>query len=196
MGMELRCRCGQVRGEVDLARAHARATCYCRDCQAFARFLGLPGLLDANGGTDVVAMTPDGVRITAGSGHIQCMSMSPRGLLRWYAACCRTPLANTSRGATLYYTGLVARCLAAGPGELDAALGPADRLAANTASATAPVKPARLRFMLGGLRIFGPVILARLRGRRAGAPFFDAQGRPVREPEVISREQRERLQRG
>lgn len=196
MDAELRCQCGQVRGQVDLARAHARAICYCRDCQAFARFVGQPGSLDANGGTDIVAMEPGGVRITAGLEHVACMSMSPRGLLRWYAACCRTPLANTSRDAKLYYTGVVSRCLDAGPGGLDAALGPADQLVANTASATGPVKPARLRFLLGGLRIFGPALFARLRGKRAGAPFFDAQGRPVREPEVISREQRIALQQG
>ena len=44
--------------------------------------------------------------------------------------------------------------------------------------------------------IFVPAILARLRGRRAAAPFFDAGGQPVREPQVVSREQREALQRG
>ena len=196
MRMELRCRCGQVRGEVDLARAHARAICYCRDCQAFARFLGQVDALDPEGGTGIVAMAPDGVRITAGDAQVACMSLSPRGLLRWYAACCRTPLANTSRDAKLYYTGLVAGCLDAAPGQLDAALGPADRLVANTSSGTSPVKAGRLRLLLGGLRIFGPAILARIRGRRAGAPFFDAQGRPVREPEVVSREQRSALQRG
>ncbi|WP_372013543.1 DUF6151 family protein [Pseudoxanthomonas sp. 10H] len=196
MLMPLRCRCGQVRGELDLAGAHARATCYCRDCQAFARFLGGDGLLDARGGTDVVASAPDAVRITAGIEQVACMSMSPRGLLRWYAACCRTPLANTSRDAKLYYTGLVAACLDAAPAAVDEALGPRDRIVANAGSATAPVESSMLRFLAGGVRIFGPVIGARLRGRRAGAPFFDAQGRPLREPEVVSRERRQALQRG
>jgi hypothetical protein len=31
-------------------RAYARLTCYCKDCRAFARFVGLPGVLDASGG--------------------------------------------------------------------------------------------------------------------------------------------------
>ena len=196
MTLELRCQCGQLQGRVDLARTQARAICYCRDCQAFARFLGQPGLLDAAGGTEILAMAPDGVHIDTGGEHLACMSMSPRGLLRWYAACCRTPLANTSRDPGLYYTGLVAACVHARPGELDAALGPADSLVANTGSATRPVKSAPLRFLVGGVRIFVPAILARLRGRRAAAPFFDAGGEPVREPQVVSREQREALQRG
>ena len=58
------------------------------------------------------------------------------------------------------------------------------------------MKSAPLRFLVGGVRIFLPAILARLRGRRAAAPFFDAAGQPVREPQVVSREQREALQRG
>jgi hypothetical protein len=195
MVMELTCRCGQVRGELDPARTYARATCYCRDCQAFARFLGQAGVLDSRGGTDIVAIAPDGLRITAGSEHLACMSMGPKGLLRWYAACCRTPLTNTSRDPRLYYTGMVS-CVAVVPAALDAALGPRDRVAVNTGSATAPVKSSPLRLLLCGLHIFGPVIASRLRGRRAGAPFFDGQGRPSREPEVISREQRDALRRG
>jgi hypothetical protein len=193
MKTTLRCRCGQVRGEVDLDRAYARATCYCRDCQAFARFLGRPGILDAAGGTDVVAMAPDAVRFTAGSGQVACMSMVPNGLLRWYAACCRTPLASLPRNPKVFYAGLVTACL--DMPAVDAALGPRDRIVVNTGSATAPVKPARLRFLLGGMRIFVPLAAARLRGRRIGAPFFDGQGHPVRAPEVVSREQRADLQR-
>jgi hypothetical protein len=195
MSMPLRCRCGQVRGELDLSRVYARATCYCRDCQAFARFLGGAGLLDPRGGTDVVAAAPDAIRIGAGAEQVVCMSMGPKGLLRWYAACCRTPLANTSRDPKLYYTGVVATWLDATPAEVDAALGPRDRIVANVASATAPVGSSPLGLLRVGLRVFGPVVAARLGGRRAGAPFFDQQGKPVREPEVISREERQRLQR-
>ena len=63
MKMPLRCHCGAVRGEMDTERAYARATCYCKDCRAFARFLGVPGVLDASGGTDIVPVAPAAVRI-------------------------------------------------------------------------------------------------------------------------------------
>ena len=192
--MQLRCRCGAVRGEMDTSRAYARATCYCRDCRAFVRFLGAPGVLDASGGADIVATAPTAVRFTSGTEHIACMSLGPRGLLRWYAACCRTPLANTPREPKLPYVGMVTACFDAEPRVVEAALGRRDRIVLNTESATAPVRATPLAFVTGGLRIFAGILRARLR-RDRGSPFFDASGQPLREPEVISREQRAELQR-
>jgi hypothetical protein len=194
MTMQLRCRCGTVRGEMDTGRAYARATCYCKDCRAFARFLGQPGVLDASGGTDVVATAPAAVRFTSGSEHVACMSLSPKGLLRWYASCCRTPLGNTPRDPKVLYAGLVAACFDAAPQVVDAAFGPRGRIVLNTGSATAPVRTTPLAFLTGGLRIVAGLIRARLRRERT-SPFFDASGRPLREPDVISREQRAALER-
>ncbi|HEU0307517.1 MAG TPA: DUF6151 family protein [Lysobacter sp.] len=194
MKMQLRCRCGAVRGEMETARAYTRATCYCKDCRAFANFLAVPNVLDASGGTDVVPIAPAAVRLTAGSEHVACMSLSPKGLLRWYAACCRTPLANTPRDPKLPYVGMVSTCFDAEPQAVDAAFGPRDRIVLNTRSATAPVRSTPLAFVTGGLRIFAGIIGVRLRRERA-SPFFDASGRPLREPEVISRERRGELER-
>ena len=194
MTMQLRCHCGAVRGEMDTGRAYARATCYCRDCRAFARFVGQPGVLDARGGTDIVALAPAAVRFTAGSEHVACMSLSPKGLLRWYAACCRTPLGNTPRDAKLLYAGLVTACFDAAPQVVDAAFGPRDRIVLNTGSATAAVRATPLAFLAGGLRILAGLFGARLR-RESTSPFFDASGRPLREPEVVSREMRAELER-
>src|SRR5688572_9041650 len=154
MTMQLRCRCGAVRGEMDAHRAYARATCYCKDCRAFARFLGQPGVLDASGGTDLVAAAPAAVRFTAGSGHVACMSLSPKGLLRWYASCCRTPLGNTPRDPKVPYAGLVTTCFDAAPEAVDAAFGRQGRIVLSAKTATAPVSATPLTFITGGLRIF------------------------------------------
>lgn len=194
MKMQLRCRCGAVRGEMETARAYTRATCYCKDCRAFANFLAVPGVLDASGGTDVVPIAPSAVRFTAGTEHVVCMSLSPKGMLRWYASCCRTPLGNTPRDPKLLYAGLVTACFDAAPQAVDAAFGPRDRIVLNTGSATAPVQATPLAFLTGGLHILAGIIGARLR-RERGSPFFDANGQPLREPEVISREQRAALER-
>lgn len=191
--MQLRCRCGAVRGEMDTSRAYARATCYCKDCRAFVRFLGTPGVLDAGGGVDIVATAPPSVRFTAGTEHIACMSLSPKGLLRWYAACCRTPLAATPRDPKLPYVGMVTACFDAGPEAMEAALGRRDRIVLNPASAMAPVRATPLTFVTGGLRIFAGILRTRLRGDRS-SPFFDASGHPLREPEVVSRERRADLE--
>lgn len=192
MTMPLRCRCGAVRGEIDEGRAYTRATCYCKDCRAFARFLGVPGVLDASGGTDVIPMAPAALRFSGGLEHVVCMSLSPKGVLRWYASCCRTPLANTPRDANLPYVGVITDCLAVTPQAMEAAFGPRDRVVLNTASATAPVKATPVAFAVGGLRILSGILGARLRRERSSA-FFDGNGRPLREPHVITREERAAL---
>ncbi len=44
----LRCRCGRLQGHVTLEGRNTRVVCYCKDCQAFARFLDPAGrALDA-----------------------------------------------------------------------------------------------------------------------------------------------------
>ncbi|KAF1708050.1 hypothetical protein CSC73_10515 [Pseudoxanthomonas sacheonensis] len=79
MALSLRCECGRVQGRVETDQVYVRATCYCKDCQAYARWLDRPGVADAQGGTDMVAMNPAAVHITAGSEQIACMSLSGKG---------------------------------------------------------------------------------------------------------------------
>lgn len=171
MTIPLRCRCGQVQGVIGTDRTYVRATCYCKDCRAFAEWLGSPGLLDAAGGVDVVAMAPSQVRITAGQAQVACMSLSPRGIHRWYAACCRTPLGNMGRNPAIHYVGMSTTCMAGGAA-VDEAFGPAGRCVINTGSATAPVEKTPVAFALGGLRILVGILGGKLRGLR-GSPFYD-----------------------
>src|SRR5262249_1331876 len=72
-----------------------RFICYCEDCQAFARFLGRPDVLDASGGTDIFQMPPRRVKLTVGTDALRCLSLSSK-VLRWYADCCQTPIANSA----------------------------------------------------------------------------------------------------
>lgn len=193
--MDFACRCGQVRGELDPARAYARATCYCRDCQAFARWLGQAGVLDAAGGTDIVAMAPDGLRITQGFDKMACMSLGPRGLLRWYASCCRTPLGNIPRDPKLYYLGVPVPAIAEPAAAIDAAYGPCGRIAVSPESALGNVAASGLARFAGTLRIVANLLGARLRGRR-NAVLFDADGLPLREPLVLDKAERDALTAG
>ena len=172
MPVPLRCRCGQVQGTVGTDHTYVRATCYCKDCRAFAEWLGSPGLLDAAGGVDVVAMAPSQVRITAGQDQVACMSLSERGIHRWYAACCRTPLGNMGRNPAIHYVGMSTACVEGAGPAVDDAFGPAGRCAINTGSATAPVKKRPVAFAVGGLRILLGLLAGKLRGLR-GSPFYD-----------------------
>ncbi|OOG81695.1 hypothetical protein B0E41_17050 [Hydrogenophaga sp. A37] len=166
--------------------------CYCQDCQAFARFLGSTDqVLDAQGGSDVIQLAPHRIKITQGAAHLAVMRLSGEGMLRWYAACCRTPVGNTMNSRNMPFTGLLAQCLDSAP--LEAAFGPVQG-SVNTASAIGEPKPQA--FGMGGalLRILGMVAGSRLSGRYKDTPFFTASGAPVAEPKVLSAEERARLQ--
>ncbi|WP_202842333.1 DUF6151 family protein [Luteimonas saliphila] len=191
MALSLRCECGQVEGAVEPGPAYTRATCYCRDCRAYARWLERPGLMDARGGTDIVAINPRAVRFTAGVDRVACMSLSPGGLLRWYASCCRTPLGNTPRDGRIAYVGLPAASLAP-PAAVDAAFGPAGRTLINTGSAQGEVKATPVAFLVDGLRIVAGILGARLRRQRPSL-FFDAEGQPIRAPAVLAQAERASL---
>ncbi|CAA9421249.1 MAG: hypothetical protein AVDCRST_MAG51-2011 [uncultured Ramlibacter sp.] len=173
------CLCGTLRGEVHEPRRAMRAVCYCRDCRTYAHWLGKPQqVVDALGGTDIVATHARYVRLTAGATSLACMSLSPRGLLRWYASCCHTPVANTPRGWKLPYVGLVHTGLARVQ-PLETSFPPV-QMDINIGSALGPT-PKR-----GGpmaMAKFGGMVLgfsmARLTGGYRSTPFFDQEGRPV-----------------
>jgi hypothetical protein len=190
MAIQLRCRCGKLQGEVDAHRVAARGVCYCKDCQAFARYLQAEdAVLDTAGGTEAAAALPAAVRFTAGLENLACMSLSPKGIYRWYASCCNTPVGNTPRDPKISYVALVRTCLDAPAAELDRALGHS-RFAVNTGSARAPVTARPLRTALAVARIGAALLKARLGGGYRDNPFFDASGAPIRTPRVLTREER------
>lgn len=195
MPLPLRCRCGHLTGEITLDHAYSRATCYCRDCQAFARHLGRDDITDANGGTDIVPMPPSDIRFDGGTDRLACLSLSPKGLLRWYAACCMTPVANLPRDPGLHYAGVVTACIAAPEADIAAKAGARGRVVLAGKQGTPPVAGTPVALALGGASIFAHILMAKLRGRRA-SPFFDAGGAPVRAPEVLTLEQRRALGSG
>ncbi|MEL6182165.1 MAG: DUF6151 family protein, partial [Myxococcota bacterium] len=104
----VQCRCGQLRGGFQPSSRSQRVVCYCRTCQAFAHFLGRPELLDAQGGSHIVQSEPHTLRFHQGSEHLACMRLSDKGLLRWYASCCQTPLGNTPALPSFAFVGLLA----------------------------------------------------------------------------------------
>jgi hypothetical protein len=186
MSLELRCRCGALTGRVATTHLLTRAICYCKDCQAFARYLGRQDdVLDAGGGTDILAMQPRSVRFTAGVDRLACLSLSAKGLLRWYAGCCNTPLANTPRNRNVAYAGLLRSALAESDESVDRAFGPA-KLVLFPESATGPVKSKSGTMFPAMLRIMGNIVTARLGGSYRDTPFFDGDGTPLRSPRLLA----------
>ncbi len=106
--VSLRCRCGTVRGlATDVSPTSGnRVVCYCRDCQAFARFLERDDVMNAAGGTEIFQMAPASVRITEGAAALRCVRLSSKGMHRFYAGCCKTPVGNTV-SARVPFVGLI-----------------------------------------------------------------------------------------
>ena len=73
----------------------------------------LSGLLQMWGFTPVIAH--DGQVATAftqGKDRLACMSLSDKGMLRWYTTCCNTPIGNTMRNSRFSsMNGYISQCL-------------------------------------------------------------------------------------
>ena len=191
----VQCRCGRLRAQLARPDLAMRAICYCRDCRAYAHFLGPPeGLLDALGGTEVAIVRPRRVAFVAGAEHLACMSLSPRGIYRWYARCCGTPIGNTPRDARIPYLGLVYSCYARGGPPPDEALGPV-RMKVNRQGALGDPGGTPLAPLLwAGALQAASLAWDRVSGRYRENPFFDAAtGAPCRPPEVMTKEARAAL---
>ena len=192
MSHRLRCRCGTVTGYVSDPKKGRRGVCYCRDCQAYANALARDsGILDAQGGTDVVATLQGDVTLSHGADALACLSLSPNGLLRWYASCCNTPIANTTRNYRMSYAGLVHTCLHDASESLDDAFGPV-RMRVNTKSARGPVQSTPFGTLSAVTGLSLALARARLDGSYRRTPFFDPQGIPAALPRVLTRDERAR----
>jgi Family of unknown function (DUF6151) len=194
MNHPLQCRCGTIQGHVVRPGMAVRGVCYCKDCQAFAHFLGRADtVLDEHAGTAIVATLPGHVHFSRGLDALACMSLSDRGMLRWYASCCKTPIANTPRDFKTPYVGLIENCLASTSPSLEQSFGPV-RMVLNTNSAKGSVKSTPMANLVSLLGIMKSVIGARLRGAYKRNPFFGAEaGTPVARPRELTAAERERF---
>jgi hypothetical protein len=163
--------------------------CHCDDCQAFAHELGRAAeFLDPNGGTEAYQTSPARIEFSAGADRLACLRLSPNGLLRWYASCCRTPIANTLPSRQLPFVALIQPRVAEPDRRArDAALGPVQaRLFKRFAVGDRERLDAHDRVPAWVFaRLFRLVLAARLRGDHARSPFFAADGAPVATPQAV-----------
>ena len=192
---EWRCECGSLAGVLRNVESTAanRLVCYCDDCQAFAHYLDADAVvLDEQGGTDIVQMSPANVVITAGEEHLACVRLSEGGTHRWYAGCCRTPIGNTA-GFGLPFVGLIHRALL--PARDATALFGAIRGRVQTRFARGEIADGGSGFTLSTLvRFISIVLRAKLRGAQRSSPFFDARTRATTvAPTVLGEAERQAL---
>jgi hypothetical protein len=120
------------------------------------------------------------------------MRLSERGLLRWYAACCNTPIGNTLADYRVSFVGLVHSCLEGAGVSLDESFGPV-RARVHTESAKGAVASSAVGMIGVIVRFVAIVAGARIGGSYRRTPFFSALGAPVAAPKVLDRGERTRL---
>jgi uncharacterized protein DUF6151 len=187
----IRCKCGRVRGVVREVgpRTVNRAVCYCHDCRAYVHWLERDDLLDARGGSEIIQLARARLEIAEGIDQVRCMRLSPKGMHRWYAECCRTPLGNTI--PRIPYLGVVRGAFEVSPANDASTFG--ETIATNVGSAVGGPPPG------AGLTFRGVAHLIRLLAnwviRRLGhpTPFFDRNNRPTVTPHVLTARERQKL---
>jgi len=191
----IKCTCGQVRGRLARQAKITRCLCYCKSCQAFARFLKRDHeILDSAGGTDIVQTLPAWVHIDQGMEHLACMRLSEKGIFRWYTSCCNTPIGNTAGTARLSFVGLIHNCLESEGENLDESFGPVT-VVVNTESAIGSPRPGEKGKLAGLFSVLLRAFTARLNGKYRQTPFFDAgTNTPVVTPRILSRQEARDLQ--
>jgi hypothetical protein len=190
----LKCRCGSVEGAVGDPERANRAVCYCKDCQAFAHFVGRAGeILDSQGGTDIIQTTPSRVTIHRGHDKLACIRLTDKGMLRWYTTCCNTPIGNTLANYKLSFVGLIHNCLENSDKSVGDSFGPV-RMWVNTQSAKGGIKARPIAAFGRMMAICGMLARAYLSGGYRRTPFFEAQsGVPAAVPRILSAAERQAL---
>jgi hypothetical protein len=143
--------------------------------------------MDAAGGSEVFARARSALRIDRGLESLACVRLSAKGLHRWYAACCRTPLCNSL--PSIPYVGVLGSAL--DPNWERDEVGPSQPI--NTSHTLIPLAPHSkfpLALVLKSLRLmFGWWY----RERKLGSVLFDAAGKPTVNPLVLSATERAAL---
>lgn len=188
----VRCECGQLRGTAEGVAPDAvnHCYCYCHDCRAYVHWLERDALLDRWGGVHYVQIARARFRIDRGLDQLKCLRLGPRGLHRFYAGCCRTPIANGM--ARVPFASLTHGTLEL-PGPESAWLPEADVVHPGSALG-GPPRGSSGRHTLRALARPGKLFAGWLaRGLGHPSPLFDRDERATVEPRVLTPAERQAL---
>ena len=190
MNLELNCRCGKVAGMVsDISPSMGnRLVCYCKDCQAFARSVDPEGdTLNEYGGTDIFQTAPCLVRITRGNEFVCCLRLTEKGLYRWFASCCNTPIGNTGNSG-MPFVGLI-HTFVSPDQDIDSIIGPVQgSVFTKSSDGKIPdeLKGPRSQFSMV-FKMIVKLLSWKITSKGFPNPFFNAQGEPLAEPRVVGK---------
>ena len=185
MTLAISCECGKFKADLDTEplRYTNHLRCYCKDCQRFPHYLGKSDqVLDDNGGTEIVQVMAGNVRIVEGKEHLACVRLTEKGLPRWYASCCNTPIGNVP-GLSMPFIGVIHSCLTPS-NEIESTFGPV-RLESFAGSAIGENRPTGRGLIGGILKMIQIILVSKVSGHGKRHPFFSAEtGRPIVKPEI------------
>ena len=198
----LKCSCGSFRGIASgISKSKGnRIVCMCDDCQAYAHFLGrAKEVLDDNGGTDVFPIPPANLTITHGFEFLKCLRLTDKGMIRWYAGCCKTPIANSMPSSKFPFAGVIHTIMnfADGTKTREEALGPVYARVQGKSGIgelpqdAYPTTPLKVIFSTIQFLFF-----AWIKRQYKPSPFFDSiSGKPKVDPYILTSIERENLRK-
>jgi len=179
----IRCQCGTVRAQINCKGIHNHIVCYCRDCRAFAHFLGTgEGILDAQGGTEIIQVSQARLQFSQGVEQLAAIRLTDKGMVRWYTTCCKTPLGNIMSDPKMAFIGLIHAAL--DRDNIDKDFGPITARF-ETAAALGVAKPAQHGIFPVICRFIGMSLAARLSGSYKQSPLFDVKAQLIVQARVL-----------
>jgi hypothetical protein len=166
-----------------------RSLCYCRDCRAFAHWLGREELVDERGAVEIIQVARARLHISDGVERLRCLRLTDKGLYRWYADCCKTPFGNAV--PAIPFLGLSRTTFAVPAEDTEATFGPV--LVAHIKSAVGGPRPGERMSVRGIGHIMRLLATWALRGLGHPPPLFDRRNRPSVTPLVLTPAEREAL---
>lgn len=187
----IQCKCGTVRCQLDSTGVHNRVICYCTDCRAFAGFLGRTAeVLDKQGGTEIVQVAQPRLRFLQGEDRLSAVRLSEKGMVRWYASCCNTPIGNTMADPKVSFIGLIHVSLDLA--QMNKDFGTKIAIL-NTDTSLGETKPTQ-RGLIGAVaRLIWIVVTTRISGRYKNSQLFNALGAPRVVPLILTPQELARL---
>lgn len=187
------CDCGTVTGTMRVISGEGdHVVCHCTDCQDLTHHLGHAQLLDVRGGTPLYQTRCARMHLDTGRERLACLHLTDAPTLRWYAACCRTPLFNKFKNGKLpFITILTAAC---DPARREAAFGPPrGHLFTQDAIGDAKALP-KMGMATLMRRFFVRAIKDVVAGDRRRSALFDAKTlEPIATPHRLTGEERQAL---
>lgn len=186
--MHISCDCGSFKAEL-LAfprNSPGRLACYCKDCQAYLNKIDREDVLDEFGGSEIIPVYPSELKILQGRESLKCYRLTEKGLYRWAAGCCNTPLVNTRPGfpwAGIFHTAYKN----SDPGSLDSLGEIKSRIFGRDAKGQPPFNISEKLGFQAMMTVMPFVIKGKMFKKSEGSEFFESDGRtPITTPEILN----------